>query len=367
MDSLIGIKLADGTFFPILSEDALSEKELELTTVRDHQESVQINLFKKAEEGEPAYIGSLIVEDIADGLSGDPTINLKIKLDADKNLSAEAEDEGSGSRQSLKVSLKTLDEETFDVPDFNLAAMDESMGLGEDPEREDVLIPETDSLETDFTETEKEEKKKKPAVGLIVLLILLCIGALVAAILLLTKKMPVAEKGGMDQQLALEKTNKEEAEKRMDEVTDNPPVQDPSEKAMNEKAAAEQQAKEQALMEEAEKAAKEEAERAEAAAKAERERAEKEAAAAAKEKAEAEQREALRRQEEAKKNEKKKSVPSVGANGTVRYKVKWGDTLWDLSETFYKNPWLYKKIAKHNKIKNPSLIVSGTYIEIPPK
>lgn len=52
---------------------------------------------------------------------------------------------------------------------------------------------------------------------------------------------------------------------------------------------------------------------------------------------------------------------------TVRYKIKWGDTLWDLADSYYNNPWLYKKIATANGIKNPDYIVSGTYISIPPK
>jgi len=49
----------------------------------------------------------------------------------------------------------------------------------------------------------------------------------------------------------------------------------------------------------------------------------------------------------------------------IHYKIKWGDTLWDISESYYKNPWLYPRIAKFNKIKNPNLIISGTYIDIP--
>ena len=47
------------------------------------------------------------------------------------------------------------------------------------------------------------------------------------------------------------------------------------------------------------------------------------------------------------------------------YKIKWGDTLWDIADTYYKNPWKYKFIAKYNGIKNPDHIISGTYIEIP--
>ena len=51
----------------------------------------------------------------------------------------------------------------------------------------------------------------------------------------------------------------------------------------------------------------------------------------------------------------------------VRYRIKWGDTLWDLSDTYYRNPWLYPIIARENKIKNPDVIIAGTYIMIPPR
>ena len=47
------------------------------------------------------------------------------------------------------------------------------------------------------------------------------------------------------------------------------------------------------------------------------------------------------------------------------YKIKWGDTLWDISAAYYKNPWRYKKIARYNGIKNPNHIVAGTTIKIP--
>ncbi|MCR5254181.1 MAG: LysM peptidoglycan-binding domain-containing protein [Treponema sp.] len=49
----------------------------------------------------------------------------------------------------------------------------------------------------------------------------------------------------------------------------------------------------------------------------------------------------------------------------ISYKIKWGDTLWDISDTYYKNPWRYKYIARYNGINNPDYIVSGTYINIP--
>lgn len=49
----------------------------------------------------------------------------------------------------------------------------------------------------------------------------------------------------------------------------------------------------------------------------------------------------------------------------VSYTIKWGDTLWDISDSYYKTPWKYLRIADYNKIKNPDIIISGTNILIP--
>jgi hypothetical protein len=51
----------------------------------------------------------------------------------------------------------------------------------------------------------------------------------------------------------------------------------------------------------------------------------------------------------------------------VTYKIKWGDTLWDLSYSFYRDPWVFGRIAKVNKIKNPDLIICGNKLWIPAK
>ena len=49
------------------------------------------------------------------------------------------------------------------------------------------------------------------------------------------------------------------------------------------------------------------------------------------------------------------------------YKIKWGDTLWDIADTYYKNPWQYKMIARYNNIRDPDYIISGTTIKLPAK
>lgn len=58
-------------------------------------------------------------------------------------------------------------------------------------------------------------------------------------------------------------------------------------------------------------------------------------------------------------------TPEPTESKDVKYRIKWGDTLWDISDAYYKNPWRYPKIAKYNKISNPDLIISGTDILIP--
>lgn len=57
--------------------------------------------------------------------------------------------------------------------------------------------------------------------------------------------------------------------------------------------------------------------------------------------------------------------PAVKKPENIEYKIKWGDTLWDIAGTYYKNPWKYKYIARYNGIKNPDYIISGTKIIIP--
>jgi nucleoid-associated protein YgaU len=60
-------------------------------------------------------------------------------------------------------------------------------------------------------------------------------------------------------------------------------------------------------------------------------------------------------------------VPAVIPRNGVVYRIQWGDTLWDISAAFYRDPWLYHRIARHNNIRNPDYIRAGFNIRIPPK
>ncbi len=344
MAAKIGIKLADGTFFPIMDDDFSASETLELTTVRDNQRSVQINLFKKEDDAsDPLYIGSLIVEDIQEKAAGDPTIELQLALDEDKNLSAEAVDKDSGSRQALKVSLETFADQAFDDLDFDLSSetadADIDLSASNTNIDDDFGTQHEFSASTFYTDEDEEEQHPRRGipVWLLVILILLGIAALVLGILLLTKKNLAEEEHPMAIQpdtttvIPSEKSPTQESVDPVpapslpaEEPVTEPPAPQPTGSAPIEQSVPsqlvqeEQPVKQETPVQQTKPAVKEPA-------------------------------------------------ASVSAQKAIRYKLRWGDTLWDLSETYYRNPWLYTKIATHNKLKNPDLIISGTYIEIPPQ
>ncbi|CEM60657.1 LysM peptidoglycan-binding domain-containing protein [Treponema phagedenis] len=361
MASKIGIKLADGRFFPIMDENSLSSEELELTTVRDNQTSVQINLFKKQDVAEPEYIGSLIVEDIKAKPAGDPTIELKLSLDEDKNLSAEAIDVDSGTRQGLKVSLETLDSNAFDIPDFDLSPVNDNIDFGSDPSFDNLAFSAAQESEQkkekEYKQDHKYEEKEKRGLPLwlLIILVLLGIAILVLAILLLTRSIGRSSKE-QDSPAPVEKTiDKKDTEQIESERTQGKTTEPPKPAESEIKATESVQVEKEPDVVQIET---------------KQDEVQKPVQETVQKPAEEPVQKLAQVQETVEKPiaDKKETRPEpVTPGAAVRHKIKWGDTLWDLSDTYYKNPWLYKKIARHNKIKNPDLIISGRYIEIPPK
>ncbi len=174
--SVIGIKIADGSFFPVLERSHTGKKKLVLTTVNDEQDSVQIDLYQGEDtsmEG-AEYIGSLVVSSIQPAAKGEPEINMVLGIDAEGNLNATATDAATGEYESLSVSLESLDEEPYTLPDFQLEEssldeldeFDEAEQLNEfdtdfdtDEELGESLdeIDELDELEESFEEEPAEE------------------------------------------------------------------------------------------------------------------------------------------------------------------------------------------------------------------
>lgn len=424
----IGIKVADGSFYPILDEGVAQKKRLVLTTVKDDQESVQIDLYKGSGEGmeDAAYVGSLLVENIAPDTQGNAEIELIVGLDEEGNLETVAEDKKSGAKQSLSVGLQNLDESgLYEVPDFSFE--------GEDTGVEDIFGEESDftevnaedltesefepDFETDFEEdfasdfdTEeldveepgleeagfagpgKEEAGEEEAGG--------------------PDELSALEEefGDFDEELdsfgeaAGEEAGEEDffpAEEPFEEPFEEPEEEPEEEKeeereeesrsrvrpvlvallvilalgligallylfvfmAADEEPAPQlqtqqEQQQEQTAAETAEQEAAEEQAGAEAPAQPEQPAAETPTAetqpAPGEGAAEGEAAVSPSREQ-------------IEFTGGVWYKIRWGDTLWEISSSFYDNPWLYDQIAEENEIRNPDVIYAENSIFIPKK
>ena len=125
--STIGIKIADGSYYPVLAEGFTGTKRLTLTTVKGGQDRVQIDLYRG--EGHildnALYIGSLIIENIPPAAQGEPEIELILGLDAKGELTAEASDRSTGECQTFSIGMRTLEEgETYEVPEFAVETHD---------------------------------------------------------------------------------------------------------------------------------------------------------------------------------------------------------------------------------------------------
>ncbi len=282
-DSTIGIKVADGSYYPILEHGYRGRKRLILTTVKDNQAKVQIDLYRGNGSGltDARYIGSLIIENIPAARQGEPEIELFIGIDEEGQLSAEANDVRTGESQKFTTSLTTLaTSDTYQEPDFSMGD-DESEGVDF---AEAPLTGETYPV-SDVDRRSERIHRSGPNMLLLILFVVLGV-ALVGAIAFFVYKSIQGP--------------------RIPPLTSSAPpavtqpVQQPA-PAATPVAPAQPAAPSQA--------------------------------------------------------------PSTPAE--VTYRIKQGDTLWDISSTYYRNPWLYPKLAKANSIKNPDLIFADTRIVIP--
>jgi nucleoid-associated protein YgaU len=307
MAGTIGIKIANGDFYPIIEENSSVKKRLVLTTVRDEQNNVQIDLFRSISKSmlDAQYIGSLLVGDINSKPKGDPSIEMLISVDRDGNVSAEAYDLDSGpngERHTLNVSLQNLDALGMDdAPDFGFNSQPHRYGYSSDKD------------------SESERKFPWLAVIFATLFVILAIGALWYFFL-----------GGRDTFSTAETSTGpymyNPPPPQPDPVVQPPPPPPPPPPPA----------------------------------------AEPEPLVIKAPEAPAKPKPAVKRVRPPAPVMSYK-VPAVIPKNGVVYQIQWGDTLWDISAAFYRNPWLYPQIAKDNKIRNPDLIIAGSNLRIRPK
>lgn len=156
---MIAVQIANGTFVPVLDTSGKKRRRLVLTTVRDSQTDVKIELYRGSDPAmaDARHVGSLLIENIEPAESGTPDIAVLLGVDEAGNLNATATDTKSGEYQSLSVNLGELDREGgYDVPDFQLSDDEltmEELSMEEDP---------GDELET-FSFDELEDEGGLPA------------------------------------------------------------------------------------------------------------------------------------------------------------------------------------------------------------
>lgn len=315
MGGEIGVKLADGSFYSVLEEDFTGRKKLVVTTSRDNQDSVQIDLYRGSLEGAEAFIGSLMIENIQPAPKREPEIELQLGLDSSGNLEAFASDPMTGEKQSLSVSLPAAD--TAPLEDLDLEGETQARPAPiEEPFGRKGLAGESYPVGT-------EDRRKAPleprrprvlaVIGFVLLGLLVLAGAAYLVWRLLDgERIPRLFGGGS-------------------EVTRPEPMPPkPAEKPAAKAPAIEQPA-------------------------AQKPAAEKPAAPVAAQPAAPAQAPAGQ------------AAAQPSAAEGVWYRIVWGDTLWDLAGTYYRNPWLYPRLAKENKISNPDLIIAGHRLFIPKK
>ncbi len=296
-DSTIGIKIADGSYYPILEQGFTGRKKLTVTTAKNNQDKVKIDLYRGsgASLAEASFVGSLVVENIPPAAQGAPEIELLLSLDEQGQLSAEANDARTGESQRFATTLAApAESETFSEPELVMDEADAELSSLEEPALTGEAYP--------VGEKDRREEvlhRRTPNIILLVLFVVLGV-ALVAAVAYFVYR---AIQGP--------------AVPALSSSTVTVPAASTAQQSPA--PAATPQASSQTTAQTAAPTAM-------------------------------------------------TAQPAPAMTAPVKqasYLIKRGDTLWDISATYYRNPWLYPKLATANSIKNPDLIFAGTRIIIP--
>jgi LysM repeat protein len=334
MASTIGIKVANGEFYPIMEENSPVKKRLILTTAHDNQKHIQIDLYNSYAKtmADALYVGSLVVENLKPLPKGQPNIEMVLSSNSAGHITADAVDldsSANGAPQHLSVSLIDVaeDDRVNDaIPDFDL-------------ELEPHEHPPQGLYDRDSTPGNLAQKKRSSwPLAIIAGALLLALGGLLCFFFFTSRG--IAIRGGLRRSAttAAPATPAPPREQTPPPAQAAPPAQptSPDQPTVAPQGQTSLQAAPPVIS-----AAQQPPRAAAGEASPDRTRTLPPVASY--------------------------KVPQTIPRGGAPYTIRWGDTLWDISEAFYRNPWLYPRIARFNSIRNPDFIIAGRSIRIPPR
>jgi nucleoid-associated protein YgaU len=316
-----------------MEENSQVKKRLILTTAHDNQKSIQVDLYNSYAKtmADALYVGSLVVENLKPQPKGEPNIEMTLSSNSAGQIAADAVDldnSVNGAPQHLSVSLTDVEEddrENDEIPDFDL---------------EPHELPPRGLYDKETAAGRRAQKKRFPWTLLIIAgVLLLAIGGFLCFIFfngslpafLPRLRRPAAAAPAIPSVPAI-------------------PAAPPS-----------QPAQETPVLPRSQTSATEARP-----ASASEQPAPAPVISAARQPPVAAGEAAVDRTRSSPPVASYRVPQTIPREGTP-YRIRWGDTLWDISEAFYRNPWLYQRIARFNAIRNPDFIISGNTIRIPPR
>jgi nucleoid-associated protein YgaU len=320
---MIGIKIADGAFFPILEENKAAKKRLVLTTAHDAQTNVQIDIYKSSSVSmnDAIYIGTLLVENITQKKKGGPSIELVISYGEDGELSATAYDIDKPEEKNKALLI------------VSIPSSRDNAGM------EDLEFEHSAVLDEKFAANVKLPKTARPVI-IASAAIIVALTAFALWFFVLRPKSPPPEAPRQN----LAETPPREPVPVPPVITPVIPPPEPPARQFQDTEPPAASVPPPAIPPFSV--------------------AEPPTAASVPPPANPPQTQTPRQNPSAPVYSAK--VPDVIPAGGVKYRLRWGDTLWDVSQAFYRTPWYYRYIARYNGLRNPNRIVSGRTITIPP-
>lgn len=286
---MIGIRLADHSIFPVLTADGPEGKRVVLTTARDTQERVDIELVQSDDHDidrrRPVMLGRVTLDDLQREPGDEPEIDVVLRLTSSGTLDVTATNRATGTVHSVSIDVeRVVSEADFSVP--------QSL---------------TDGFEPELAPPPAEEPRSRSK-GWLLVIVLLLFGAVLAAGAwwLLVRDPGEMPTPRSSQEAPAAPAGNDNTPADPESTDDVSPGQSESGPARaDEQPRTDQSDAEPAMTE---------------------------------------------------------TVPD---SNSVEYRIRRGDTLWDISETFYGTPWMFSELADANEISNPNLIFAESNLEIP--